>query len=281
MADGVLPAPEQPEPGGFSSVAYPLWGAESLAVIVVLGAVYWVLCWLVPEYCLAAMGDAERMGATEMGWLVSLISALPAALLLPLFMIYGLQYLGRVLVSSAMGETTPPRTPDRNFDGLFNGLSPWLIWLVLGVGAGLLPMVYYLYSRGSISSSDGWTALGLFLLGLPYILMALLLSFLHDDPFAATPWRVAGSLLRAGRSFWLVCAFVVAAMAVGVATFALALLLRPSFFWLYLLVCLPCWIILQWIIIVNMRSLGLYYFHRKDILRWHRVHPRWGIAWRL
>jgi hypothetical protein len=47
------------------------------------------------------------------------------------------------------------------------------------------------------------------------------------------------------------------------------------------LICLGCWIIVQWIIIVIMRSLGLYYFHRKDVLRWHRVHPRWGIAWRL
>jgi hypothetical protein len=281
MADGLLPPLDQPESGGFSSIPYPLRGAESLAVIAVLSLVFWVFTVLVPEYCLTVIGDADKLGATQLGWLVALVSALPAVILFPLFVLYGLQYLGRVLVSSAMGDTTPPRTPDRNFDGFFNGLSPWLIWLVLGVGAGLLPLFSYGFFQGSIAATGTWTALGLFLVGLPYILMALMMTFLHDDPFAAKPWRVVGALLRSGASFWPVCAFVLAAMVLGVGTFALALMLRSNSFWLYLVVCLVCWFVVQWIAIVIMRSLGLYYFHHKDLLSWHHAHPRWGVAWRL
>ena len=102
-----------------------------------LGVVFWVFGILVPEYCLTLMGDADSMGTPPMGKLIAIISSLPVVFLSPFALVYWLQYLGRVLVSSAMGETRPPRSPDRNFDGFFNGLSPWLIWLILGVSVGV------------------------------------------------------------------------------------------------------------------------------------------------
>ena len=110
-------------------------------MVTVMGTTFWGFTILVPEYCLGVWADASAMGTPSMGMLVILISAIPALLLLPLVVIYLLQYLGRVLVSSAMGDTVPPRTPDRNFDGLFSGLSPWLIWLVFGGLLGLSPLV--------------------------------------------------------------------------------------------------------------------------------------------
>ena len=81
-----------------------------------------------------------------LGYLIALVSILPIVILFPLVILYWLQYLGRTLVSSAMGETVPPRSPDRNFDGFFNGISPWLIWLALGVGVGMLPFFVYAFS---------------------------------------------------------------------------------------------------------------------------------------
>jgi hypothetical protein len=249
-------------------------------MIAALSAAFWVFTTLVPEYCLAAMGDTDEMGVPTIGKLIALISALPAVILFPIVCLYGLQYLGRILVSSAMGETTPPRTPDRNFDGFFKGLSPWLIWLVLGLGIGLLPLVWYESSAG-LGAANPWTALLLLLAGLPYMLMALMLSFLHDDPMAAKPWGVLASLLRAGGSFWALSAFIAAAVGLAPASFAMALWIPPHAFWLYLIACLGCWVILHWTAIVVMRLLGTYYFHRKDVLRWHREHPRWGVAWRL
>ena len=280
MADGLLPPLDQPERGWLASFLYPLRGAECLGVLAGLALVCWVFFVLVPEYCLTMMGDAESMGAGILGKLFVVICALPVLFLSPLVVSYWLQYLGRVLVSSAMGETTPPRSPDRNFDGFFNGLSPWFIWLVLGLGIGLLPLGWYGSSTG-LDAGNPWTALLLLLAGLPYVLMALMLSFLHDDPMAAKPWGVLGGLLRAGGSFWTLSALIAAAVGLASASFAIALFMRPHVFWLYLIACLGCWVIFHWTAIVVIRLLGTYYFHRKDVLRWHRRHPRWGVAWRL
>jgi hypothetical protein len=111
--------------------------------------------------------------------------------------------------------------------------------------------------------------------------MALMMSFLHDDAFAAWPWSVIFTMCRLAGSFGLLCLFLAGLITIGGATFALALALRPHFFWLYFLTCLGCWIVAQWIMIVVMRILGLYYRAHKDSLVWHAKRPRWGDAWRL
>jgi hypothetical protein len=280
MADGLIPSLDQPERDWLASFLYPLRGAECLGVLAGLAVICWIFAVLVPEYCLTMMADAESMGAGILGKLFVVVCALPVVVLSPLVLSYWLQYLGRVLVSSAMGETTPPRSPDRNFDGFFHGLSPWFIWLVLGLGVGLLPLAWYGSSIG-LEASNSWTALLLLGAGLPYVLMALMLSFLHDDPLAAKPWGVLGSLLRAGGSFWTLSGVIAAALGLASAAVAMTLWMRPRAFWLYLVLCLGCWVILHWTALVVMRLLGLYYFHRRDVLRWHRAHPRWGVAWRL
>ena len=41
--------------------------------------------------------------------------------------------------------------PDRNFDGFLNGLSPWFLWIILGLGLGLVPAV----SLGGCDGSRG------------------------------------------------------------------------------------------------------------------------------
>ena len=96
----------------------------------------------------------------------------------------------------------PPRTPDRNFDGFLNGLSPWFIWLILGLGLGLLPGDCGGPPHG-IDPDGGmpWLAVVLAAAGLPYILAALMLSFLHDDALAAMPWGVLLGLVRLGPAF--------------------------------------------------------------------------------
>jgi len=281
MADGLLPTLDRPEASWFASVLYPLRGAESLGLIAGLSAIFWIFLIVVPEYCLTLMGDADMMGTPTMGKLIALISILPVAFLLPFAILYWLQYLGRVLVASAMGETIPPRSPDRNFDGFFHGLSSWLIWLVLGGLVGLLPVLLYFLSLNKAADGNVLLGLGLVLLGLPYMLMALMMTFLHDDAMAAKPWGVMGAMFRLGGSFGLLCLFIASALALGVGAFLIALLLRADHFLVYLVLCLGCVVALVWISIVVMRILGTYYDSHKESLLWHHERPRLGVVWKL
>ncbi len=275
MADGVLPLQQNPERDWLTSFLYPLRGAESLAMVGAFGVIAWVFTVLVTEYCVQAMADSESMGAGLIGLLFTWLAAVPGALLGPFLLAYWLQYLGRVLVTSARGDCAPPRMPDRNFDGFSNGLSPWFIWAVLGLGVGLIPAI------ASLLGGASWPAFALAAAAIPYILASLMLSFLNDNELAAMPWGVLLGLVRLGGPFLLLSALVAAALGIAVGAFALALLLRGYAFWPYLPIALICWMIFLWVQIVIMRMLGLYYFHHKDRLRWHRAHPRWGVAWRL
>jgi hypothetical protein len=279
--DGVLPPLAEPETTLFASIPHPLRGADSLAVVVATSVIFWIFTILVPEYCLTLMADADSMGVPILGHFMTVITILPYVILFPLVILYWLQYLGRVIVASAMGETHPPRTPDRNFAGFFHGISPWLIWLVLGVSVGVLPLCYYGLSLSSWSDANFLAVTGLLLLGLPYALMALMLTFLHDSPVAATPWNVMGSIVRLGASYGSLTLFVSAALAIAGATCGVAFLVRAHVFWLYVISSFGCWVVVQWTAIVVMRVLGNCYYHNRNTLRWHRESPRWGVAWRL
>ena len=258
---------------------YPSRGAEGLAMVAALGVVAWVMGTLVPEYCLALLADAELLGALSMGRLVALISGLPVLVLSPLVMVYGLQYLARVLVASSEGEPLPPRPPDRNADGLLNGMGSWLLWLVLGAGVGLLPLATY---RVALASSGGsWSpgvAAALGLAGLPYALMALMLTFLHDDVLAARPQKVLGTIARLGPSFLGLSLTVVALFALVGVAFVAALALRAEAFWVYIPASLACWLLAAWLPIVAMHTVGSYYAPREGRLKWRRKRLRWGAS---
>jgi len=281
MVDGLLPVLAEPETTLVASVPYPLRGAESLGMVVATSAIFWIFTILVPEYCLTLMADTHSMGVPILGHFFVVITTLPYVILFPLLILYWLQYLGRVIVASAMGEMHPPRTPDRNFAGFFHGISPWLVWLVLGVSVGMLPLGYYGSTLRSWSDANVAAVIGLLLLGLPYVLMCLMMAFVHDSPVAAVPWNVIASIVRLGASYFLVAAFVAAALVIAGATCGLVFLLRARVFWLYVASALCCWIVVQWTAIVVMRVLGNWYYHHCYSLRWHRESPRWGVAWRL
>jgi hypothetical protein len=281
MADGFLQPLSQPETDALASILYPLRGAEALAMAAIMGGVFWGFTILVPEYCLTVWNDANALGTPSMGMLVILISAIPALLLSPLMLFYLLQYLGRVLITSARGDTVPPRTPDRNFEGVFHGLSPWFFWLVLGGMVGALPLALFVLLGGHTESGGSLgTACAVFF-GLAYAQVALMRSFLCDHPLAAAPPGVVGTLMRHGGS--LLPTLLKVSAILGLAGLALALLLalRTSLFWPYLVIVLGWWILAIWIAIVAMRMLGLYYFRHRDRLKWQSVDPRWGINWRF
>jgi hypothetical protein len=271
--------PEEAEPRDLAPwwpprLLYPSRGVEGLAVVAAIGIGAWVMGTLVPEYCLAILADGELLGAALMGRLIALISAMPVLILSPLVVIYHLQYLARVLAASSEGEQLPPRPPDRNADGLLDGVGSWLLWIALGAGVGLLPMAAYLASSGGSWSPGVAAALGL--AGLPYVLMALLMTFLHDDALAARLGAVLGAIARLGPSFLGLSLTIAALFAfVGIA-FAAVLALRDRAFWVYIPASLACWLLAAWLSIVAMHTLGSYYAPRKGLLKWRRKRNRWG-----
>jgi hypothetical protein len=281
MADGILPLLSHPERSVLVAILYPLRGAEALAMVVIMASAVWGLTVLVPEYCLGVWADANTLGTPSMGMLVILISAIPGLLLFPLVLIYLLQYLGRILVSSAQGAMVPPRTPDRNFDGFTTGLSPWLAWLLLGLSVSLCPFVL-LWTFGDLTGSGRTLLLvGLIGFGFPYAEVALMMSFLHDRPLAATPLGVINALMRHGGCLTPTLLKLSLLSGLTVVPLALTFALRASYFWGYLVMALACWMMMIWSAMVTMRVLGLCYFHHKKSLRWHRHQPRWGVSWRL
>ena len=215
MVDGLLRVLAEPETTLVASIPHPLRGAESLGMVVASSVIFWIFTILVPEYCLTLMADANSMGVPILGHFIAVITVFPYAILFPLVTLYWLQYLGRVIVASAMGETHPPRTPDRNFAGFFHGISPWLIWMVLGASVGAFPLCYYGSSLNSWSDANIPAVVGLLLLELPYVLMALMLAFLHDSPVAAMPWTILASMVRLGASYGRLTLFVAAALGIS------------------------------------------------------------------
>lgn len=281
LSDGLIPPLARVETWWGPSALYPLRGADSLAMLGIMGTAFWVFTILVPEYCLTILGDSKKLDSLMMGYLVALISALPAAFLALPTIIYTLQYLGRVLVSGAMGENCPPRTPDRNFEGFLSGLSPWFLWLFNGLVVGLLPLALY---WGALAQVGHWNPLAtvvLLCLGWPYAQMALMVNFLHDNPAAGTPATVLGAIAKLGGSYLSICVVDAAALGTGVAVFIVALSLRQEHFWVYVLAALACWVVLLWIAIFAMRVLGTLYYRHREVLRWHRDRPRWGVHWGL
>ena len=274
---GPVEVSREVEPYWRPNLLFPLRGAEGLVIVVMLGLASWFVSVLIPELCLTFVADASKFGATMMGWLVSLVAALPALMLGPLAITYALQYYGRVLVSAAMGEVVPPRPPDRNFDGLFNGLGPWLIWLAFGASIGLGPLAAYLFSRSWDEPTNRGVVLVLGSVGLPYALMSLLMTFLHDGGIPR-PLGVVGALMKLNVSFLAVCAVDAALGLVVWWAFEAAYSLREGWFWTYILASLPAWMLGHWVAIVAMRVVGVYYHHHASVLRWHREEPWWAVT---
>jgi hypothetical protein len=216
------------------------------------------------------------MGTPSMGMLIMLISAMPVLFLLPFLLIYLLQFVGRVLVSSAKGETLPPRPPDRNFDGFFSGLMPWMVWLALG----LLPPLALALLIDPAFFANPPLLIGLAILGIPYATVAFMMCFFHDSPLAATPWGVIAALAKHGFILFPTVFKVTTLTGLTGLVSALTFQMRGSHFWLYLMLHLCNWGIIVWILIVVMRVLGVCYASQKSRMDWQSDHPRWGRAWR-
>lgn len=265
--------PVEPEPWFPPPLLFPSRGMEGLAITIAVGSMVWLMATLVPEYCLALIADADGLGALPMGYLVSLVTAMPVMFFSPLVATYWLQYLGRVLVNASEGERVPPRLPDRNVDGLTGGMVSWAIWIVLGLSVGLLPAVI----GNFLKPGDVTLLVALGSIGLPYALMALMLTFLHEDDLAASPSRVASDLLRVGPSFLVLSVATAFTLGLAAVAFSGVFRLREGHFGVYIAGSLACWLLTVWTTLVAMHMLGAYFFARRDRLKWQRPKPWWDV----
>ena len=148
---------------------------------------------------------------------------------------------------------------------------------------GLFPLFDLRLVVEHVGRGNPSIAVALGLLGFPYMLMALMMSFLHDDASAAWPWAVMSpSFGWPARSACSVCFWLGRSRSARVLR-PRAEFIRPNFFWLYVLVCFG---------VLDRRAVDhdrgdanpgtlLLADHNKDVLKWHAKRPRWGVAWRL
>lgn len=180
-------------------------------------------------------------------------------------------YLQSIIQSSARGEDEMPAWPD--FTDLYEDiLQPCLrIWatclLCLGPGWAMLNWVSKV-SRGNEAPVPGWVGWTLLVAGGLYLPMALMAVAMADSLAALSPRLVIPSILRVPGDYLVGCGIL--ALSVG-----LSLVLsffQPTFTQVPLLSSLiegfldPFWR-LFWLT-VEMRVLGLLYFHNSRRLGW-------------
>lgn len=265
--DGLIRPPSRPETRLRDSLLYPLWGATGLALLAFLPPALWITTLPFLSVVGAPVGNLVVL-------LIGLLALLPAGLLLFLVGGYALLFLGRVLVSSALGEVHHPRWPDWDVSEIFRGLGRWIWAILIGGFVGGLPAVAYWIYCGDVDVFDRIILVELLALGAAYAQMALLASILHDDPLGANPitvfraiYRVKWACLRPS----LLIGFALLLAAVGFAT-VLEISNPPLAavaYWMF-------WVGALYGAMVVLRVLGLFYHRHARVLGWFRDRPRWG-----
>lgn len=250
------------------SLLYPLWGETGIALLILLPPLLWITSIpLVSGVYAATSGNFPSRMASALILLPTALVLFPAAG-------YSLLYLGRVLVSSAVGEIDHPRWPEWDPVDMARGFGRWIWALLAGVVIGGLPATAYWMYCGDVDPIDALILTELVALGNVYAQIALLASILHDDPLGAHPvtvaralwrlrWRAVPPALVSGA--FLVSAYAALVAVLEIPTPALAALA----YWVF-------WIYLLYGGMVVLRILGLFYHRHARLLGWFRDRPRWG-----
>jgi hypothetical protein len=268
--DGLILPPERPETRLCDSLLYPFWGATGLGLLVFFPPAFWFTS-LPLISTIATLLSGNLTTSARFGLMFLL-------LLTPCFVLvlgYALLFLGRVLVSSALGEVEHPRWPGWDLDEMVRGVGRWFWAVVVGVVVGGLPALAYWISCGDIDPIDLVIFAELLAVGAAYAQMALLASILHDDPLAANPITVLRAIVRVGWSWARPCLVSGFALVLGiVALRGLLAISQPS---LAALALWACWVLIMYLAMVALRVLGLCYHRHARALGWFRDRPRWGV----
>jgi hypothetical protein len=265
--EGLIRPPERPETRIRDSFLYPFWGPTGVALLTFLPPLLWLGSF-------PALGLIAMILSTMAAVPIAVIGLLPMALLFLPSSGFTLLFLGRVLVSSAMGEVHHPRWPEWDLEDILRGFGRWAWALVIGGVLGGFPATAYWLYCGDVDVFDAIILTELLAVGAVYGQMALLATLLHDDPLAANPITVVRSLWQVGWGCMIPS--LVGGSAALVAAFSLGGVLRignglvAAFaFWAF-------WVLVLYEAMVVLRVLGLFYHRRAAALGWFRNRPRWG-----
>jgi hypothetical protein len=268
--DGLILPPERPETRLGDSLLYPFWGGTGLGLLVFFPPALWLTS--LPMIGAGTALLSENLTESTRFGVMFLFPVVPC---FALVLGFSLLFLGRVLVSSALGEVRHPRWPGWDLEEMLRGVGRWFWAVVVGVVVGGLPsLVYWLYC-GDIDPLDVIVFAELLALGAVYAQMALLASILHDDPLAANPITVVRAIVRVGWSYARPCLVSGFALVLGVGAFlGLFKIRHPT---LAALALWAFWVLFLYLAMVALRVLGLCYHRHARALGWFRDRPRWGV----
>ncbi len=265
VQEGLVKVPKDLESTLFESLAYPLWGSAGLSMLVfVTPALIMMSVPLITMLLVVAGGTAYAIPG--------FVLLIPASLGLLAVLGFFMMFLGRVLVSSSIGEILQPRLPGWDLEEIISELGRWFIAILAGGLIGGMPMVAYWIKCGEIDLFDRIVLLELAALAAAYAQMALLAAVLNESPWAANPITVLQAIGRVG---W---AWVKPCLVTGFAAMLVFSLLMASFtvqdpaasFFLYLLTCF----LFIYESMVVVRILGLFHYRHGKAIGWHR-RPKW------
>jgi hypothetical protein len=247
-------------------LGYPFWDGAGLSILVFMPPLLWFTS--LPVFGLLPV-------IFRSGGLILVLApfALGMSVFFALVLGYALVFLGRVLVTSALGDVMHPRMPDNDFGSLLGGLGRWLWAAVVGFAVGGLPALAYWKHCGDIDLFDQIVLAELMALAMAYTQMALVASLLHDDFRAANPVTVFQAIVRVGWSYMRPC--LLGGAAVMLTLGALALVASAPDLLLGLFGLWAFWVFVLYEAMVMLRVLGLFYHRHAAALGWFPERPRW------
>ena len=183
---------------------------------------------------------------------------------------YVLIFLGRIVSTSASGESDHPRFPAWDRMEILEELARWIWASMTGLAIGGIPALLYWINCGDVDWLDLFLFADLAILGASFAQMALVAALLHESLLAANPITVTRSIARIGWDYLAPCVLTGLAFVIDITAWVLVLLHSPSLevgvFGLW-----ACWVFTLYAAMVVFRVLGTVYYKHADRLGWFRT----------
>lgn len=272
--EGLVRAPERPEPTLRANLLYPLWDGNGLAVLAflppVLGLTSLFSIGLVPSYVIDA-DVVTKMGAMTM--------IFPMGVLLALASGYVCTFLCGVITSSALGDVLHPRVPPWQLGPTLVSLFRCLWALAAGMIVSGPLLIGYRLTRETLGPGDWPIAAAIAAPGAAYAGVALVAVLLHESLAAANPFTVFRALAKSGADSARLALILAGSAAATLGVAALLFRLPAVGAWAVIAGVWAFWVAVLYLAMVASRVLGLFYRRHAEAIGWFPERGRWG-GWR-